>query len=352
MVHGWIFPWTASGVAVMKKAVDPVFNPASRSMKPLRRGLMRRTFLKQSTVLSPHYCSLQLEVWLMRPQYFSRDCLACCWISGRNCMHQFWVLFIFYFFSYTMYQRASVFSRRLHQICYCRSNSIRDSIFVSEVGSNVKYYSTVLWWWNMLEIWLNKLSSIAIQHISIPIATLKCSWCRWYLWWQKSFTELWCFNSVCGRPFLTTAGRGCAPGFLKLFHEKCVCVYVCMYVYLFVFLHPREQTFYLKLESSLYTNKKGLTKPILHSCTGKLCLEGEFLSQSKTGHSDRPQTLKPAFLVDSSGVLQLKNSVLGIMGIQGMCISSFGKWAWPVLMQTKMKSSWRLCWKNFKTITR
>ena len=77
-----------------------------------------------------------------------------------------------------------------------------------------------------------------------------------------------------------------------------------MYVYLLVFPHPREQTFYLKLESSLYTNNKGSKKPILHSCTGKLCLKGVFLSQSKTGHSDRPQTSKPAFLVDSSGVLQ------------------------------------------------
>jgi len=52
--------------------------------------------------------------------------------------------------------------------------------------------------------------------------------------------------------------------FLKLFYESvcvCVCVYVCMYVcmyaYLFVFPHPREQTFYLKLKSSLYTNDKG-----------------------------------------------------------------------------------------------
>ena len=66
---------------------------------------------------------------------------------------------------------------------------------------------------------------------------------------------------------------------------------------------------------------------MLHSCTGKLCLEGVFLSQSKTGRSDRPQTSKPAFLVDSSGVLQPKNSILGLMGIQGMRISSFGKWA-------------------------
>jgi len=36
------------------------------------------------------WCSLQLEVWLMRPQYFIRDCLACCWISGRSGTHQFW----------------------------------------------------------------------------------------------------------------------------------------------------------------------------------------------------------------------------------------------------------------------
>jgi len=46
------------------------------------------------------------------------------------------------------------------------------------------------------------------------------------------------------------------PDFLKLFYEKCVCMYVGMYN-LFVFLHSCEQTFYLKLESSLYTNNKG-----------------------------------------------------------------------------------------------
>jgi len=56
-----------------------------------------------------------------------------------------------------------------------------------------------------------------------------------------------------------TAGCGHVPGFLKLLYEKCVCMrmYVCRYVYLFVFPHPREQTFYMKLESSLYTNNKG-----------------------------------------------------------------------------------------------
>jgi len=53
-----------------------------------------------------------------------------------------------------------------------------------------------------------------------------------------------------------------------------------------------------------------------------LCLEGVFLSQLKTGRSDRPQTWKPAFLVYSSGVLQLESSVLGVMSITSReCIS-------------------------------
>ena len=124
-------------------------------------------------------------------------------------------------------------------------------------------------------------------------------------------------------------------GFLKLLYKKCMCVciyvcmYVCMYNHLFAFPHPREQTFYLKLQSSLYTNNKGYRKPILHSRTGKLSFEGIFLSQSKTGSSDHPQTSKPAFLVNFSGVLQAKNSALGLMGLQGMRISLFVKWAWP-----------------------
>jgi len=108
-------------------------------------------------------------------------------------------------------------------------------------------------------------------------------------------------------PVLFNQARWRLPGFLKLFYKKCVCVcmhvcmyvcmyvciyvcmnvcmyvcmhacmyvrmyacmYVCMYVcmhvcmhacvysHFFVFPHPREQTFYLKVESSLYTNNKG-----------------------------------------------------------------------------------------------
>ena len=123
-----------------------------------------------------------------------------------------------------------------------------------------------------------------------------------------------------------------------------VCMYVrmyvcvCMYVYLLVFLHPREQNVYLKLESSLYVKNEGFIVCI-PSRTGMLCLEGMFLSQLKSRCSDRPQTSRPTFLVVFSGILQPKNRVLGLMGIQGMRISSFGMWVWPALTWTKMKNS-------------
>ena len=126
--------------------------------------------------------------------------------------------------------------------------------------------------------------------------------------------------------------RAWFPEIIIVFRKVCVCLYVCifvcLYVYLFVFPHPREQTSYLKLESSPYTITKRLKKAyILHSRTGKFSFKGVLLSQSKIGRSDYLQTSKPAFLVDFSGGLQPKNSELGLMGLQGMHISSFGKWA-------------------------
>ena len=51
-----------------------------------------------------------------------------------------------------------------------------------------------------------------------------------------------------------------------------------------------------------------------------------FFSGLKTGCSDHLQTLRPAFLVNFSGVLQLKNTVLGLTGTQEMRISLFEKW--------------------------
>ena len=52
-----------------------------------------------------------------------------------------------------------------------------------------------------------------------------------------------------------------------------------------------------------------------------------FFSGFKMGHSGHPQTLRPAFLVNFSGVLQLKNIILGFIGTQEMHILSFKKWA-------------------------
>ena len=48
-----------------------------------------------------------------------------------------------------------------------------------------------------------------------------------------------------------------------------------------------------------------------------------FFSRFKTGRSGHPQTSRPAFLVDFSGILQLKNTALGLIGTQEVCISSF-----------------------------
>jgi len=82
-----------------------------------------------------------------------------------------------------------------------------------------------------------------------------------YLLYQSCFifprSHTLFLNQACAHS-QPTAGCGRAPSFLKLLYKKCeyVCMYVCMYVYLFVFPHPREQTFYLKPESSLYTNSK------------------------------------------------------------------------------------------------
>jgi len=49
----------------------------------------------------------------------------------------------------------------------------------------------------------------------------------------------------------------------------------------------------------------------------------DIFSKLKIKHSDHPQTLGPAFLVDFSGVLQLKSTMLGLIGTQEMCTSLF-----------------------------
>ena len=105
------------------------------------------------------------------------------------------------------------------------------------------------------------------------------------------------------------------------------CMYVCVCVYLFVFPHPREQTFYLKLESILYANNEGWAKPILHSGTGKLCLKGVFLSQSKTGCSDRPTDLEfgfPSWLFKHSTTEKQRTMPHGHLGNAYLVICKVG----------------------------
>jgi len=69
---------------------------------------------------------------------------------------------------------------------------------------------------------------------------------------------------------------------------------------------------------------------MLHSRTGKPCLEGGFLSLIEKPAKRTSTNLEasfPSLLVDYSDFLQAKNSILGLMGIQGMRILPFGEWA-------------------------
>ena len=118
-----------------------------------------------------------------------------------------------------------------------------------------------------------------------------------------------------------------------------VCMYVCMYICLSFCTHVSKPFTWSLKAACIQTIKAKQSLYYTHAQVHETLLEGVFLSQSKTGRSDHPQTLKPAFLVNFSGTIQLKNSIVGLMGLQGMRISSFVKWAWPVLTWTKMKSS-------------
>jgi len=89
------------------------------------------------------------------------------------------------------------------------------------------------------------------------------------------------------------------------------------------------------IDTCEFTNIIIFTKKSLY-CT-YTALPRRLLPQSKTQCSNHPQ---PAFLVDFSGILQPKNSMLVLTGIQGMCISIvYKKWTRPVHNQMEMKSS-------------
>ena len=107
---------------------------------------------------------------------------------------------------------------------------------------------------------------------------------------------------------------------LCLVSWNCFTKRVCVY-YLFVFPHPREQIFYLKRESSpsLYYTY------VQESFASKV-------AQLRNWSSDHPQTLRPSFQATffRRSTTEKQRRLLGLKSIQKMCISSFGKWAWPV----------------------
>ena len=113
------------------------------------------------------------------------------------------------------------------------------------------------------------------------------------------------------------------PGFLKLFSKKCV----CLFARLFVFQQPHKQTIIaLSCKSSLYAKLKA--KQSLYYTYAQVRVSSAskvgFFPISKTWCSNHSQTLRPAFLVDFSGILQLKNSIPG----------------W--LVQVKLQDAWLL----------
>ena len=120
---------------------------------------------------------------------------------------------------------------------------------------------------------------------------------------------------------------------------KSVCV-LCMYICLFFRTHVSKPYIWSLKAACIQIIKAKQSVYYTHaqaSSASKVC----FFPYGKQGRrSDSPQTSKPAFLVDSSGVLQPKNSVLGLISLQGMHAYLVG---WKVsvtgiLTQTKMKS--------------
>ena len=103
--------------------------------------------------------------------------------------------------------------------------------------------------------------------------------------------------------FLKVIKPGMCPRFLKLFYEKCVCMYICLFFY----THASKPFTWSLKAACMQTIK---AKQSIHvQVLYKLCLKGVFLSQLKSGCCNRPQTSKPAFLLYFLGILQLKKTV-------------------------------------------
>ena len=109
------------------------------------------------------------------------------------------------------------------------------------------------------------------------------------------------------------------PRFLKLFYKKCV------------FFTHMSKFFALSMKTACIQTIKA--KQSLYYTYAQVISASKvgFFPHLKNRHSNCPQNSRLAFLVDFSGILQLKNTVLGLIGIQEMLISLFEKWARPLL---------------------
>ena len=121
-------------------------------------------------------------------------------------------------------------------------------------------------------------------------------------------------------------------------------------MYLSIFICPYVVSKFLSACTSTHIKKKQiLINYFLHQP-----LDGwfDFFSESKFRCGDSLQTSSLVFLVNFSGILQLKNTKVGLSGSKEMCISLFKKWTWIMFTPTKMKcSAWCLVFKSSTTWT-
>ena len=126
-------------------------------------------------------------------------------------------------------------------------------------------------------------------------------------------------------------GCGCMLGLLKLSLES-----VCAYLPIFVCPYePANVRKFLSGKCTLYTQNKSQKNPTITFCASKLWLEGGFFLKLKTACGKLPQASSLAFIITIYNWKTPKQACLAHRG--EIRISSFKKWVWPVLTQTKIE---------------
>ena len=139
---------------------------------------------------------------------------------------------------------------------------------------------------------------------------------------------------------LSITSWGCAE-FIEIIFLKNVCLHL---TYLPMFVCPYAPTHKSKFFTMV--NTPCISAYILASCTSKL---GGFFPRWKTRCGKWPQTGFPCGLFWH---YTTENTEVGLSGSQEMRILSFGKWAWPIFMQTQIKSTLEALLKKIQRITR